>query len=960
MVGGDGVRGRDSETSLILQMLLRGRVGSGGVILVEGEAGMGKSLLLAEAAKAATAQGYATVVAAADEFERMIPLFPLLLALGDPGYAGEPGEGARTAAAEPDARMRGVARVRGSLERLAAAGPVLVTVDDLQYADPVTLLALRVLPRQLAALPVSWVLARSTDTESDAAQLFDLLDHEGADRLPLRPLPEAAIAEVLADLLGVPPDGSLLALAAGAGGNPYLVGELVRGLREENMLRTSAAGTAAVPDRLPERVRKFFRHQIGSLQPQTRQLIEVSAVLGRSFGVEDVAEMLGEPPAMVLPAISEALAAGILAPAGETLTFRDSMTWRAVAEAMPDSLSRALHHQAGQLLLDRGDAVHAAGHLVKGARQGDSRALLELDQAMRTVLPADARTAADLATRALELTSPDDPARPQRAVAAVNALLAARRPREAGTLVETTLGWPLPAAARARLRCARLSVLTLSGWPALARVEAEELLAEPDLPPSVRDDATVALLAALGELPDLAAAEQRARGVGRLASRLRGADRPSGAVMAAARTLQATVKWNRGHIAAALDLLREAAAGGPADHGHGGGANGGADASGALGADGTGAGGRRPYRPVLTLAAHLIDVRLVDEAAALLAAPCDDDDGASLALAEAGPALLRARMHLAAGRIEPAAAEAEAALGNDRAAGFPHAMLARCMLGAIALRRGDLSAAGQTLDWALPRLADAGSGQAGVLCQVLTAQVAEARDGPAAAMSVIGGIYDLIGDVRWPLLHDPGMPPWLARIALAVGDKKRAARVAAAAADLARLNQAFPVVTAACAHVQGLLKSDAGALTVAARTQPDRWASASAAADLAALLVDTGRVPEAIEWLDHAYDGFLASAASRDADRVRGVLRGLGVRRRRWRPPDRQAMPGGLDSLSEAELGIAQLVCQGLTNRQVAERTFVSPNTVAFHLRNIYRKLRVTSRVQLARVMLEASGPPAP
>ena len=181
------MRGRDSETSLILQMLLRGRVGSGGVILVEGEAGMGKSLLLAEAAKAATAQGYATVVAAADEFERMIPLFPLLLALGDPGYAGEPGEGARTAAAEPDARMRGVARVRGSLERLAAAGPVLVTVDDLQYADPVTLLALRVLPRQLAALPVSWVLARSTDTESDAAQLFDLLDHEGADRLPRAP-----------------------------------------------------------------------------------------------------------------------------------------------------------------------------------------------------------------------------------------------------------------------------------------------------------------------------------------------------------------------------------------------------------------------------------------------------------------------------------------------------------------------------------------------------------------------------------------------------------------------------------------------------------------------------------------------------------------------------------------------------------------------------------------------------
>jgi predicted ATPase len=411
MVGGDEVRGRDIETTLILQTLQRGRAGPGGVILVEGEAGMGKSLLLAEAAKAATALGYTTVAAAADEFEAMIPLCPLLLALGEV-------TGAVADDAEPDAeadpRMRVVAQVRECLERLAAGRPVLVTVDDLQHADPVTLLALRVLPRQLAGLPLSWVLARSTDTETDAAQLFDLLGHEGADRLRLGPLPEADLAELIDDLLGVVPDSSLVALATDSGGNPYLVGELARGLREENMLRTSAAGAAMAPDRLPERVRRFFRQQMGSLGPQTRQLIEVAAVLGRSFGVEDVAEMLGEPPAMVLPAISEALAAGILAPAGETLTFRDGMTWRAVAEAMPDSLSRALHHQAGQLLLDRGDALRAAGHLVRGARQGDSRALLELDRAMRAVLPADARTAADLATRALELTSPEDPARGRR------------------------------------------------------------------------------------------------------------------------------------------------------------------------------------------------------------------------------------------------------------------------------------------------------------------------------------------------------------------------------------------------------------------------------------------------------------------------------------------------------------------------------------------------------------------
>ena len=380
-------------------MLHRGRTGTGGVILVEGAPGIGKSLLLAEAAKAATAQGYTTVTAAADEFERMMPLCPLLLALEDVGRRGHAyaGRGDPTDSTDlpdaadlgdPDPRMRAVAHVLRCLDRLAAHGPVLVTVDDVQHADPVTLLALRVLPKQLAIRPMSWILARAHEEHTDAARLFDLLDHDGADRLVLEPLPDAAVAEVITDLLGVAPDRSVQSLASGAGGNPRLLAELLRGLREENMLLTSPAGAATAATSLPGRVLRFYQRRIGGLRPRTRQLIEVSAVLGRSFAVEDVAEMLDQPSAAVLPAISEALAAGIFAPAGETITFRDGMTWQAVAEAMPAALSRALHRQAGQLFLERGDAAAAAGHLVRGARPGDSRLLAELDEAARAVLPA--------------------------------------------------------------------------------------------------------------------------------------------------------------------------------------------------------------------------------------------------------------------------------------------------------------------------------------------------------------------------------------------------------------------------------------------------------------------------------------------------------------------------------------------------------------------------------------------
>jgi DNA-binding NarL/FixJ family response regulator len=946
------VRGRDLEDRLIRELLRRGRTGSGGVLLIEGEPGMGKSLLLAEAAKAATAQGYTTVTAVADQFERMVPLCPLVLALADvtDPVAAEPAAASLT---EPDPRMRAVATVRLCLERLAEHEPVLVTVDDLQHADPVTLLALRVLPRQLAVRPVSWILARRADAEpTDATQLFDLLEHDGADRLPLRPLAEPATADVITDLLGVVPDPSLLALAAEAGGNPRLITELLRGLREENMLLTSPAGAAAVTGRLPGRVRAFCQRQIGSLRPQTRQLIEVSAVLGRSFAVEDAAELLGEPPAAVLPAISEALAAGILTPAGETLTFRDALIWRAVGEATPASVSRALHHQAGQLFLDLGNPARAAGHLISGARRGDRRVLRELDDAARRVLPASAPEAADLAACALELTAPGDPERAVRTVSAVRALLAARRLRDAESVIASSLaGPPLAGSQRAQLRSARVRLLNLSGQHGQARAEADSLLADPDLPAAMRDDVTVGLLEALGELPDLAAAGQRARAIVRQASRTRGAGRPSSVVVAAAKALQATVKWNRGDIAASLDLLREAVSEAPET------------VSQPAADPGRDPAPRHPrQRLLLVLASRLIDVRLTDEASALIGGSPPDDDGPSLAVTRTGPALLRARLHLAAGRVEAAECEVEAALGTDPAAdGFPSAVLARCLLGVIALRRGDLGSAGQALDWVSPRLDVAGSSRAGVLSRLLAAQLAAARDGPAAAMRLADGVYDLVKEVRWPLLHDPGVAPWLVRTALAAGEAKRAALAGEAAAALGRLNPGFPVVAAACAHAQGLLTSDAGVLELAARTQPDPWAAASAAADLAALLTGEHRETEAIALLDGAHDNFVASGASRDAARVRSMLRALGVRRGRWRASAHPAPAEGLDSLSEAERGIAELVCQGLTNREIAERTFVSANTVAFHLRNIYRKLRIASRVQLARVILDhrRSLPPA-
>ncbi|MGV9325171.1 helix-turn-helix domain-containing protein [Streptosporangium sandarakinum] len=96
--------------------------------------------------------------------------------------------------------------------------------------------------------------------------------------------------------------------------------------------------------------------------------------------------------------------------------------------------------------------------------------------------------------------------------------------------------------------------------------------------------------------------------------------------------------------------------------------------------------------------------------------------------------------------------------------------------------------------------------------------------------------------------------------------------------------------------------------------------------------------------------------ARRDAARVRRRLRELGERRRHWERVDHP--DSGWSSLTGTERAVCDLVSQGLTNRQAAEQMFVSEHTVAFHLRQIFRKLGVRSRVELARLAaLSAAGP---
>jgi DNA-binding CsgD family transcriptional regulator len=878
---GQGVlRGRQAERKVVSDLLRRTQRGLGGVVLVEGEPGIGKSMLLRDSTGEAAGRGFSLAEGAADQLCQVIPFFALRVALGEPFALDDSG---RDLPHEPG---RWISQMRARLEQRAAAAPVLVCLDDLHWASPATLAVLRALPRELRWCPVAWILGRSSTPRHGAEHLFGLLEKDGA------------------------------------AGNPSVLTELISGLREDSAVEVTCGHAALVSARLPRRMHLVARQRLDGVSERARHLLETAAVLGPSFRLEDTAEMLGETPAMLLPTVEEAMGAGIMTAAENAFSFRHELLRRAVSDMIPRPARKALHRQYGQILLSRGrSAALAACHLLQAAHPGDPASLADLDAAAVQTLRSAPQTAADLAQRAREMTPPADPDALARSVAAAEALTAAGRLDQAERIAQHTMAKPLPPVAEARLRCILSSVLCARGQAQDAAAEARRVLAWPQLPDDLRDQATTAYLHALtGLRDDLAGpvADAILASPGRCDSH---------AVVAALVT-RAVISLDGGQIGEGLQFLREAAR-----HGTG------------ISPD------ARHFQPLLALAAAFVDLGQLGEAEEILHAA--DSQVLRGIPAQAALYILRARIHLACGRLGDAAAAAETALATAEAQGANrYAWTAHCVLAVVALRRGDLADAAQHIAGrpaGRPPLPDT---YARAETTVAEAQIAEMRDGPAAAIGHLSRVCADLPARSGLLLGDPATTAWLVRAALAAGDDELAARAARAAEALADANPGFPALTAAAAHGLGLASRDPARLAEAAAEHPDPWARASAAEDLGVLHARQGERELAIHHLKAALAGYRQVGADRDHARIRQRLRKLGIHRRHWATSPARPVTGW-DSLTDTEQSIARLVTQGLNNNQVAGRMYISTHTVAAHLRQAFRKLHISSRVELARVVIE-------
>src|SRR5258708_7369901 len=220
------MRGREREQQAVASLLERAKQGRGMRLLVESKPGLGKTSLLGEAAAAARNFGFVVASAAADELTRYLPAGPLLAALGQAPCQLQP-EARRSSA---DAPLSLAEDIGQRLKDRARSAPLLVCLDDLQSADTATLLALRLLPAQLASYPIGWILARSAGHRGDRAEmLFDLLAGEGAMRLELLPLGADALAGLVAGAVGGGPGQTPPGPASQAAGDPAPGNGLVPG-----------------------------------------------------------------------------------------------------------------------------------------------------------------------------------------------------------------------------------------------------------------------------------------------------------------------------------------------------------------------------------------------------------------------------------------------------------------------------------------------------------------------------------------------------------------------------------------------------------------------------------------------------------------------------------------------------------------------------------------------------------
>ncbi|MFD8999543.1 AAA family ATPase [Streptomyces sp. NPDC059582] len=921
------LRGRDREIVAVREALDAVRGGQGACVVVEGAPGVGKSRLLAELDEMARRRGFDVVSVRADEFDQYAAGAALQSALQSSAGAD------RAAAAGDDQRLLLLDSVTDALEDRAQRAPVAVLVDDAQWADPATLFVLRTLPGRLAASRILWVLAVRSETERPTvARVWEDLERLGARWLALGPLPQKELQHLAADVLGARPAPGLARLLQGVAGNPFLAIELVRAFADTDDVRVEA-GVANPPRHgIPAGFRLSVAARLDRLPEDAVRLVQIGSVLGREFDLGTAARMLGRQVGSLLSGVEAALHAGLLSADGPRLAFRHDLLRQAVHENLPLAVRIALHREAADTL--RGTearSAEAAWHVVMSGGPVDDDAMTTLHTAVRDLSSTAPDAAADLAQRIAGPLPTHDRRRITLLTEAAEYLGRTRRVHEALDLVDATLSDGLEPPQEACLRLVAAEIHQAAGDDAAAMTHLRQALDLPALPPDLRVRLLKTKATGHVYLGDITAAEQTDTGLVEAAYRSH-----DPALVVSAKVFQSQTSFYRGRLARALELAEEA--------------------TGRAGTESAALYLRPPRIPALWLATVLTATDRLADTERILREGQREAEALGLGWSLPHWHAIRACALLEQGALDDAAVEAEAGLtlADELEITQPNPQ-ARSVLALVEIGRGDLAKARDHL-----RAAEAGSGTTtqryGLWVSLARAWLADAEGRDAAAAAALTGSFE-DREPTWLLAVPPSHWPGIVRIALRGEDASVAWAVSDALRTLAARDDSQRIIEAVRAHVDGLLHSDPGALASAItgyRSTGRPLALAAACEDLGELMATSADTKPAIPYLEEAARLASASRALRDHERIRRRLRQLGVHTGAVR--HRTVGPPEWGNLTESERNLIPLVVDGLTNRAIADRLYVSVHTVNTHMKHIFTKLGINTRVELTRLAIEHGG----
>ncbi|HEX4034794.1 MAG TPA: AAA family ATPase [Solirubrobacteraceae bacterium] len=909
------VIGRESEVGAVGAALEA--VGSGRSLVLHGVPGIGKSTLWEAGLQEARARGLRVLQARASSAEAQLSAAALIdlcdgiertviaalaprqrSALEVALLREEPG------ALPPDPQIVALGFLN-ALRAIAAAGPLVVAIDDAQWLDAFSAEALSFVARRLERESIGFLLSRRGE---EAASLERAFPRGSLESLEIGPLSFGATRRLLAERFSLNMSRAVLRRIADVTlGNPLFIVELAR----ELVRRGIPEGAEDIP--MPSGIEEMLGTRVAALSPAVRRLLVTVALSGELHTGELAAIESGE-------AIDEAIDAGALILTGDRVRASHPLLAEAARSSAAPAEQRRLHRAVAETVSDE---TLRAKHRALAATQPNEALAASVAQAASAAAARGARQpAVELAEHALRLTPSTSPERPERLLVMAEYLGEIGELQRMTDLLTPELAALPPGAPRAR---AWLILSEGAGARTMADMARyrDHALAECDDDADMR--ATVlakkAANAAAGRVADLAQAHEWA---------VQAIEAAQAATPDAQRLALYAMAWTRALRGLSVDAQCEAyrAASDAPTYGAG--------------------------SPERVAAQRMVWRGEIERARVALAA--------MLALAdERGErqsyALLRLHMcelHLRAGEWEAADALLEEwADTSDRDIMFRPQYERCCAL--LSAGRGDPVEAHEHGSHALARSNETGVRWDGLEAQRALALAATLAHDPAAAVEML---RDAWAHTQAEGVEDPGtfpVAPDLVEVLLELGEGKEAAAVAARLRELADAHS-HPWGLAAAGRSEALIAlsatdfdaAAAGRLRACATTQRELGLRFEAARTLLAL----GRAARRFkQWglaraaLEEAAMAFDEIGSSGWAEQTRSQLTRVGARRPR---------PEG--ELTDSEERAALLAAEGRTNKEIARELVVTVHTVEVHLSRAYAKLGITSRGQLAARLAAAAA----